>query len=335
MKRILSGLKPTGDATLGNYLGAFKHWVENQPTDDQGKAPDSEQLFFVPNMHALTVRPDPSVLRHDSLSILAWLIAAGLDPARVTLFAQSQVPAHAELAWILNNYVTMGELNRQTQFKDKSKKGGAEGQLVGLYTYPALMAADILLYDADEVPVGDDQKQHVELARDIAIRFNNLYGETFTVPKATIPQVAARIMNLQDPSDKMSKSDEDQSGNIMMVDSSDEIRQKFKRAVTDSGNEVKASADKPAVTNLLQIFSAVTDRPVADIEADYAGKGYGDFKNDLAEAVVAHIEPIQQRHAELMADEHKLLAILEDGREKASAIADEKLAQVKQTLGLL
>jgi tryptophanyl-tRNA synthetase len=197
------------------------------------------------------------------------------------------------------------------------------------------MAADILLYDANEVPVGEDQRQHVELARDIAERFNNLYGPTFVVPKATLPVVGARVMNLQDPTSKMSKSDDDQSGNVLLTDTPDEIRKKFKRAVTDSHNEVKAGDDRAALTNLLSIYSAVTDRPVADIEADYAGKGYGDFKNDLAEAVVAHIHPIQQRHAELMADERKLLAILEDGREKAAAIADEKLDQVKQTLGLL
>jgi tryptophanyl-tRNA synthetase len=333
MTRILSGLKSSGDATLGNYLGAIKRWVELQPTNtpvDEGVAASNEYFFFVPNLHALTVRPEPAVLHRDTLSNAAWLIAAGLDPAKVTLFVQSQVPAHAELAWIFNNYVTMGELGRMTQYKDKVGKSGAEGQLVGMFTYPALMAAD-----TDEVPVGDDQKQHVELARDIAERFNNLYGQTFVVPKAVVPDVAARIMNLQDPSAKMSKSDDDHSGNIMMADSSEVMRGKIKRAVTDSGAEIKASEDKPAITNLLEIFSAVTGDSIEILENRYKGQGYGKFKEDLADAVVEHIEPIQRRHQELMNDNARLLAVLDDGRVKASAIAEAKLSQVKQTLGLL
>lgn len=329
MKRVLSGIKSSGDATLGNYLGAIKRWVELQ---DQ---PDTEQFYFVPNLHALTTRPEPSDLHRDTLSNSAWLVAAGLDPSKVTLFVQSQLPVHSELSWILSNYVTMGELNRQTQFKDKSRKGGGEGQLVGLYTYPVLMAADILLYDANEVPVGDDQVQHVELARDIATRFNNLYGETFVVPKATKPEVAARVMNLQDPASKMSKSDDDHSGNVMLADSPEVITQKIKRAVTDSDSEVKAAPDKPAVTNLLDIYAAVTGDKVGEIEQRYQGKGYGDFKTDLAEAVVKHLQPIQKRHRELLANETELLAILEDGRSKAAAIAEAKLSQVKQILGLL
>ncbi|HUC20797.1 MAG TPA: tryptophan--tRNA ligase, partial [Candidatus Polarisedimenticolaceae bacterium] len=250
-------------------------------------------------------------------------------------FAQSQVPAHSEMAWIFSNYVTMGELSRMTQFKDKSRKSGAEGQLVSLYTYPTLMAADILLYDVDEVPVGDDQRQHVELARDIAERMNNLYGPTFKLPQAVSPVSGSRVMNLQDPTSKMSKSDEDSSGNLMLSDSPETLRQKIKRAVTDSGTEIALSADKPAISNLLQIFSAVSGREVEEIAQSYAGKGYGDLKADLADAVVTHLEPIQQRHEELLADNRKLEAILEDGRDKANAIASEKLGQVKASLGLL
>lgn len=334
MKRVLSGIRANSDLTLGNYLGALKPWVALQPAD-AGSPQDTEYFFFIPTLHSLVGRPDPTELRTNMLSNAAWFIAAGLDPAKVTLYVQSQIPAHSELAWIFNNYVTMGELQRQTQFKDKAKKGGAEGQLVGMFTYPALMAADILLYDANEVPVGDDQTQHVELARDIAQRFNNLYGETFVLPKATKPVAGARIMNLQDPSRKMSKSDEDQSGNIMLSDSPEEIRNKIKRAVTDSGSEVKAREDKPAITNMLDIYSAITGRKVSEIEAEYEGKGYGDFKAGLADAVVEHMQPIQKRHDELMNDTEQLLAILETGREKAAAIAEEKLSQVKSTLGLL
>lgn len=333
MKRILSGIRANSDLTLGNYLGALKPWVELQ---SQGGDEDSpEYFFFIPTLHSLTARPDPTELRTNTLSNAAWFVAAGLDPAKVTLYVQSQIPAHSELAWIFNNYVTMGELNRQTQFKDKAKKGGAEGQLVGMFTYPALMAADILLYDANEVPVGDDQVQHVELARDIAQRFNNLYGETFVIPKATKPAAGARVMNLQDPSRKMSKSDDDQSGNILLTDSPEVMRQKIKRAVTDSDNKVKAGESKPALTNLLEIYSAITGRSVSDIETEYVGKGYGDFKSGLADTVVEHMEPIQQRHDELMNDSQQLLAILDTGREKAAVIAEEKLSQVKSTLGLL
>lgn len=334
MKRVLSGIRANSDLTLGNYLGAIKPWVAAQPKDDS-KSHDTEYFFFVPNLHSLMGRLDPATLHANTLSNVAWFLAAGLDADRVTLFVQSQVPAHSELAWIFNNYVTMGELNRQTQYKDKVRKGGAEGQLVGMFTYPTLMAADILLYDANEVPVGEDQRQHVELARDIAERFNNRYGPTFTLPKATLPESGARVMNLQDATSKMSKSDDDASGTIMLTDDPETMRRKIKRAVTDSGNEVKAGKDKPALTNLLDIFSAISGRSVSELELEYNGVNYGKFKDDLAEAIVEHIQPIQQRHAELMGDERQLMAILEDGRQRASAIAGEKLAQVKQTLGIL
>lgn len=333
MKRILSGIRANSDLTIGNYLGALKPWVELQNSDNQ----ETEYFFFVPNLHSLMSRPDPAFLRSNTLSNIAWFLAAGLDPARVTLFVQSQVPAHAEMAWIFNNYVTMGELSRMTQFKDKVRKTGSEGQLVALFTYPTLMASDILLYDPDEVPVGDDQRQHVELARDIGERFNNLYGPTFKLPQAVSPQAGARIMNLQDPSSKMSKSDEDSSGNIMLTDAPDVMTQKIKRAVTDSDNTIALSNDKPAIANLLQIFSGITSRSVSEIVDSYTGtgKGYGEFKSDLAEAVVEHMKPIQERHQNLLSDSSKLEAMLEDGRDKASAVATEKLAQVKASLGLL
>jgi tryptophanyl-tRNA synthetase len=331
MKRILSGIKSSGDATLGNYLGAIKRWVELQP--QKGAANENEYFYFVPNLHALTVRPDPAALHSDTLSNAAWLIAAGINPGKVTLFVQSQVSAHSELAWILNNYVTMGELSRMTQYKDKVAKSSSEGQLVGIFTYPALMAADILLYDANEVPVGDDQVQHVELTRDIASRFNNLYGQIFTIPEATVPEIGARIMNLQNPNQKMSKSEGEPSGTIMMADSPDDIIRKIKRAVTGSGTGI-GSEDEPGISNLVQIFGAVKGVTAREITQEYSGKGYGDFKLALAEALVDHLQPIQQRHSDLMKDQSKLLAIINDGSEKARRIADEKLAQIKQAIGL-
>jgi tryptophanyl-tRNA synthetase len=332
MKRVLSGIRANSDLTLGNYLGALKPWVELQGS---AASDDVEYIFFIPNLHSLGSRIDPAELHRHTLSNAALYIAAGLDPSEVTFYVQSQVPANAELCWIFNNYVTVGELSRMTQYKDKSSKSGSEGQLASIFNYPILMAADILLYSANEVPVGDDQRQHVELARDIATRFNNLYGPTFTLPQATHPEAGARVMNLQDPTSKMSKSDDDASGNIMLTDTPDIMRQKITRAVTDSGNEVKAGKDKPAITNLLEIFSAISGRSISELGQAYVGKGYGQFKADLAEAVVEHLEPIQRRHDELMSSDRELLAILEDGRQKASAIAEEKLSQVKQTLGLL
>ncbi len=333
MKRILSGIRANSDLTLGNYLGALKPWVELQDVSDQ----NTEYFFFVPNLHSLVGRPDASQLAQNTLSNVAWFLAAGLDPAKVTLFVQSHVSAHAELAWIFNNYVTMGELNRMTQFKDKTRKAGAEGQLVGLYTYPTLMAADILLYDTNEVPVGDDQHQHVELTRTIADRFNNLYSAIFTLPKAVSPIAGARIMNLQDPTAKMSKSDEDTSGNLLLSDSPNSLRHKIKRAITDSGSDVSARPDKPAISNLLQIFSAVSGRPIAKIAESYTDRtpGYGEFKEELAEVLINHIEPIQERYHALIADSAKLNAIIEEGNFRANQIAIRKLVQVKTSIGLL
>ena len=248
MKRVLSGIRANSDLTLGNYLGALKPWVELQ---GRAETDEVEYLFFVPNLHSLSDRVNPAELRGRTLSNVALYIAAGLDPAKVTLYVQSQVPANTELSWIFNNYVTIGELSRMTQYKEKLTKRGPEGQLASIFNYPILMAADILLYSADEVPVGDDQRQHVELARDIATRFNNLYGPIFTLPKATHPKSGARVMNLQDPTSKMSKSDEDASGNVMLTDTAEVMRHKITRAVTDSKNNVKAGKAQPAITNLL------------------------------------------------------------------------------------
>jgi len=329
VKRVVSGVKPSGDLTLGNYLGAMKRWGEMSADASR------EHFFFVPNLHALNVRPDPEELKRNTRSTVAWLLAAGVDHDHSYIFIQSQVPAHSELTWILNNYTTVGELNRMTQFKDKAGKGGAEGQLVGLYDYPVLMASDILLYDADEVPVGEDQKQHVELTRDIATRFNNLHGETFKVPVPTVQTEGARIMDLQHPERKMSKSDLDLSGVILLEDDEKAIERKIMRAVTDSGSQVSAGPDKPALTNLLVIYSVITGKPVEEVEQKYVGKGYGDFKKDLVKVVVSELKPLQHAHQQLMKDGNdKIDKALEHGWWRASELANAKMAQVKEKLGL-
>jgi tryptophanyl-tRNA synthetase len=330
VKRVLSGIKPTGELTLGNYLGAMKRWGE------LSAEAGAEHFFFVPNLHALTVRPDPEDLRRDSRSAVAWLLACGVTHDHSYIYMQSQVPAHSELTWILNNYATVGELNRMTQFKDKALKGGPEGQLVGLYDYPVLMAADILLYDADEVPVGEDQKQHIELTRDIAMRFNNIHGEVFRVPLPTIQAEGARIMNLQYPERKMSKSDADDSGNILLVDDEKMIEKKILRAVTDSGSQVTAGADKPALTNLLVIMSVLTSKSIEELEQKYVGRGYSDFKKDVAHEVVRTLKPLQHTHKQLMEEGNdKIDKALEHGWWRASELANAKLGQVKEVLGLL
>ncbi|HSX48580.1 MAG TPA: tryptophan--tRNA ligase [Candidatus Nanoarchaeia archaeon] len=329
MKRVLSGIKPSGDVTLGNYLGAMKRWAE------MSQSADSQNFFFIPNLHALNMRPDPAELLGQTLNAVAWLVAIGVDPDKSAIFAQSEVSAHAELQWILNNYVTFGELSRMTQFKDKTQRVGSEGQVAALFNYPVLMAADILLYDADEVPIGDDQKQHVELTRDIATRFNNLYGQTFKLPRPTLPSLGARIMNLANPEVKMSKSDEDNSGCILLSDSPETIKQKIMRAVTDSGSTIESANGKPAVTNLLVIYSLLSGKTVEQVEQDYAGKGYGEFKQDLAELAVSVLEPLQARFNELRSDDDKLSAALKAGKDVALPIAEAKIAEVKTKLGLL
>ncbi len=323
---IFSGMQPTGTLTLGNYLGAMRNWVRLQD--------DYDCLYCVVDMHAITVRNDPRELRRKSLSVAAVYMAAGIDPGKSLIYLQSHVPEHAQLSWALSCHTYMGELSRMTQFKEKSQKN-EDNINAGLFTYPVLMAADILLFQAALVPVGDDQKQHLELARDIAIRVNNAYGPTFTVPEPYIPPVGARIMSLQNPLAKMSKSDEDETSYIAILDGPDTIRKKMKRAVTDSDGRVAASPDKPGVTNLMTILSAVTGEGMNAMEERFAGKGYGALKAETAEAVVSLLSPIQARYAELMKDEGELLRILRASAQEASRRARPTLAAVFEKVGFV
>lgn len=328
MKTVFSGLKPTGEMTIGNYLGAIKHWPLAQ-------SDDVRTIFFVPNAHAITVRQNPEEIKKRTLDLVAWLITSGIDPKKSIILIQSMVPEHSELFWILDNYVTMGELNRMTQFKDKSKKLGPEGQLVGLFNYPVLMAADILLYDSNEVPVGEDQVQHVELTRDIANRFNKLYGETFVLPKATTPKHGARVMSLDNASVKMSKSDHPDSY-VALGEEPTSVIKKFKRAVTDSDTQVKYDkASKPAISNLMEIYVGFSDLSLKEIEQKYAGKGYGEFKQDLGEIVAGKLAELQKEFNKIRSDEAELLRIVDEGSAKASEIANKKVAEVKSKIGLL
>lgn len=328
MKTVFSGLKPTGDMTIGNYIGAMKGWPLEQKKGVR-------TIFFVPNAHALTVRQDPKDIHRRTLDLAAWLLATGVDPGKSIILIQSMVHAHSELFWILDNYVTMGELNRMTQFKDKSKKLGAEGQLVGLFNYPVLMAADILLYDAHEVPVGEDQVQHVELTRDIANRFNNLYGDTFVLPKATVKEVGARIMGLDDPTAKMSKSDHPDSF-IGLGESPQSVINKFKRAVTDSDTQIRYDKlAKPAVSNLIEIYCGFTDKTTTEVEKLYENKGYGEFKGDLGQIVADKLIELQKEFHKYRDDEAGLIKLLQSGSAKATEIADKKVAEVKEKVGLL
>ena len=324
MTRVFSGIKPTGPVQLGNLLGALRFWVE-----DQHRA---ESLYCVVDLHALTVPQDPEALRTTSLDLAQLLLAIGIDPDIATLFVQSHVPEHTELAWIMECTAAYGELKRMTQFKDKST--GADFVSGGLFTYPALMAADILLYDADRVPVGDDQRQHVELTRDLAGRFNHRYGETFVVPEAAIPRIGARVMDLQEPTRKMSKSEDSPQGTILVLEDLRSVEKKIKRAVTDTESEVRYDPEaKPGVSNLLTILAAVTDRTPEEAAAGYAQ--YGPLKADTAAAVCAYLEPIQARFAELAADPAGTAAILEKGAAKAHDLAAPTLARAKRALGLL
>jgi len=328
LKRIVSGIKPSGELTIGNYLGAMKRWPEHQNIDD------CENFFFVANLHAITVKQDPEKLKSRTYDIVAWLLTVGVDPNKSVIFIQSMIPAHSEICWILNNYVTMGELSKMTQYKDKSQKIGKEGQLAGLFDYPVLMAGDVLLYDADEIPVGLDQVQHVELSRTIAQRFNNQHGELFKVPKATLSKTTSKIMSLNDPLKKMSKSESEDSY-ISLDETSESVIKKFKRAVTDSESEIRFDKSKPAVSNLLVIFSEFSGKQISEIENEYKGIGYGQFKKDIGELVSAKLHNLQTEFKRNRNDEERLLKIINEGNSRAKTIADEKMIQVKERIGLL
>lgn len=326
-KIILSGIQATGKLTLGNYLGAINNWVQMQEEYDC--------YYMIANLHTLTVRNTPEELRENTLKILATYIAAGLDPEKNTLFIQSQVHEHAELGWILDCYTYMGELSRMTQFKDKSQKH-ADNINAGLFTYPALMAADILLYKADLVPVGEDQRQHLEITRDIAVRFNKLYGDTFVIPEAYVRKESARIMGLQDPESKMSKSSTNPNDVIFIEDEPEVIIKKFKKAVTDSENKVKFDPEgKPGVSNLMQIYSAITNKKMDEIEKEFEGRGYGDFKMTVADSVVETLKPVQEKYKELLENRKYLEEIYEKGAENARKLASKTLREVKDKIGII
>lgn len=323
-KRIFSGAQPTGRLHLGNYLGALRNWVTLQD--------EYEAFYCIVNLHAITLPQDPKMLRQKTLDLARIYLAAGVDPERSTIFIQSDVPEHAELTWVLLCAARMGELERMTQFKDKSQKGGRERSSVGLFTYPALMAADILLYQTDLVPVGQDQKQHLELTRDLAERFNRDFGETFVIPEPYIPKTGANIRSLQDPAKKMSKSDENEAGAIFLDDDADAIAKKIKRAVTDSGTEINFDETRPAIHNLLTIYQLVTGKSEQECVENFAGKGYGQFKGELAEAVVEYLRPFQERIASI--DDDALHAFVKRGAEKARSIASATLSDVFSKVGI-
>src|SRR5256885_3920299 len=325
MKRIFSGVQPTGNVHLGNYLGALRNWVALQH--------EYESIYCIVNLHAITLPQDPKALAEKTRELARIYLAVGIDPKVSTVFIQSDVSEHAELTWILNCIARLSELERMTQFKDKARKQ-RENVGVGLFDYPVLMAADILLYQTDLVPVGEDQKQHLELTRDLAIRFNRDFGETFRIPDPFIPKVGARIMSLADPAKKMSKSDEEsEAGCIMLMDDADAVRRKFKRAVTDSGTEIRFDATRPAINNLLTIYHLLTGKTPAEIEEHFAGKGYAKLKEELADVTVEFLKPFQERvHA---IDDAKLNAILERGAARAESIAGPTLDRAKANMGLI
>jgi tryptophanyl-tRNA synthetase len=322
---IFSGIQPSGSLTLGNYIGALRNWVKLEN--------EYECYYCVVDMHALTVRQNASELRRRCVETMALLIACGLNPDKSTIFMQSHVSAHAELAWILNCNTYIGELSRMTQFKEKSERH-SENINSGLFTYPVLMAADILLYQSNLVPVGADQKQHLELSRDIAIRFNNAFGETFTVPDGYIPEVGARVMSLQEPEKKMSKSDDNENAYIALLDPPDTILRKIKRAVTDSDGQIAYRDDKPGVSNLLSIYSACTGKTIKQAEAEFDGQGYGSLKSATAEAVIATLSTVQQNYSKLMADKTYLTQLINKGAETAAGKARPTLSKVYRKVGL-
>ena len=325
-KIIFSGIQPTGVMTLGNYLGAVKNWVKLQE--------DYDCIYSVVNMHAITVRQDPKALRENTLRAFALLLACGLDPEKCLMFIQSHVKTHAELSWVLGCHTQFGELSRMTQFKDKSQRN-ADNINAGLFTYPVLMAADILLYQADMVPVGADQKQHLELSRDIAMRFNNLYGNTFRVPEPYIPENGARLMSLAEPQKKMSKSDDNQNAFIAILDSEDTIIKKFKRAVTDSDMEVAYREGKDGINNLMTIYSAVTGKSYPEIEREFQGKGYGDFKVAVGQAVADHLRPVRENFERFYADKAYLKEVYTAGAERALRLSGRTLEKVYKKVGFL
>lgn len=325
-KIIFSGIQPTGVFTLGNYLGAVRNWAQLQD--------EYNCIYSIVNMHAITVRQDPAQLRKQTLDSFALMLACGIDPEKSLTFIQSHVSTHPELSWILSCYTQYGELSRMTQFKDKSAKH-SDNINVGLFTYPDLMAADILLYKADLVPVGVDQKQHLELTRDVAIRFNNLYGDVFTVPEPYIPKVGAKIMSLADPTKKMSKSDSNPNGFVSILDAPEVIIKKFKRAVTDSDMEICYKEGKDGINNLMSIYSAVSGDDYATIERDFSGKGYGDFKLAVGEAVAEHLKPVREEFARLSADKGYLKECYKKGAEQALRFSSRTLQKVYQKVGFV
>jgi tryptophanyl-tRNA synthetase len=328
-KRVLSGIQPTSDSFhLGNYLGAVKQWVELQDGHDA--------FYCIVDLHALTVETDPALMRKRTLVSAAQLLALGISPEKSTLFVQSQVPEHNQLAWVMECITGFGEASRMTQFKDRTAKGGSDSTKVGVFTYPMLMAADILLYQADLVPVGEDQRQHIELTRDLAERFNSRYGATFNIPSGFILKQGAKIYDLQNPTAKMSKSAESVSGLIEILDTPEVNSKKIKSAVTDAGREIKFDEkEKPGVSNLLTIHSALSGQSISELENHFAGKGYGDLKGDVADVVVEYLKPIREKTLELLADESHLLSILSNGAAKAQEVASTTLAKTYSHLGLV
>jgi len=326
-KTILSGIQPSGAMTLGTYIGALKNWAALSETFDC--------YYTIVDLHAITTRQDPEELRRTQLDQLAQYIACGIDPEKNTLFIQSHVPAHSQLSWVLSCYTMFGELSRMTQFKDKSAKN-ADNINAGLFTYPALMAADILLYQADLVPVGEDQKQHIEITRDVAVRFNGIYGGIFKLPEPYIPKVGARIMDLQAPANKMSKSEIADGGCVLLLDTPEDIARSFKRAVTDSGAEVRFDpVMKPGISNLIQIYSVCTGKRIDEAETEFSGKGYGLFKQSVADAVIETLRPIREEALRLLSDKAYLERIYRLGAEKASNVANKTLKKVYEAVGFI
>ena len=325
-KIIFSGIQPSGDISLGNYIGALRNWVKMQH--------DYNCLYCVVDMHAITVRQDPKKLREQSLGVLALLIACGLDPNENIMYIQSQVPQHAELSWILNCYTMFGELSRMTQFKDKSARH-ADNVNAGLFDYPVLMAADILLYQADLVPIGDDQKQHLELTRNVATRFNGVHGNTFTIPEPYIPKIGGRIMSLAEPEKKMSKSDENANAKILLLDKPEDIMRKFKRAVTDSEAVVEYREGKHGVNNLMTIYSIATGKSFEEITNEFAGRGYGDFKVAVGESVVELLRPIREKTEDLLKNKDYLMEICKNNAARASSIAERTMTKVRKKVGFI